>query len=198
MATIGTTVGDEPGSYVVEAGRLGAEVVSAVDTPALVIDEGVVIGQVEAAERLKERAGCRVLYALKPLAAPFVLDLMAARLDGFAASSLFEATLARSVLGEAGAGDPAAPRFRPGGAAELAQVCDRVAFNSLGQLRRHGADFGGDGRAGLRVNPGLSMVEDERYDPCRRGSKLGVPLGTLQRQLRAGEALAGAIGGIHF
>jgi carboxynorspermidine decarboxylase len=192
------TVVDGPDTDVDEARCLRAEVVSAVETPAFVIDEAVVLGKIEAAERLRERAGCRVLYALKPMAARFVLNLMVGRLDGFAASSLFEAALARSVLGEAGAVHLTTPGFRPGDAAELARVCDRVAFNSTGQLRRYGAHFGGDGRAGLRVNPGLSLVEDERYDPCRRGSKLGVPLEALRRELRASEALARAVGGIHF
>jgi len=29
------------------------------------------------------------------------------------------------------------------------------------------------------VNPGISFISDERYDPCRRNSKLGVALGAL-------------------
>jgi len=34
-------------------------------------------------------------------------------------------------------------------------------------------------KCGLRINPGLSFVQDERYDPCRPVSKLGVPLSQL-------------------
>jgi carboxynorspermidine decarboxylase len=195
MATVGARVEADD---VVRAGRLGAEVVSAVETPALVIDERVVARQVAAARRLGERAGCRVLYALKPLAAPFVLDLMAGRLDGFAASSPFEAALARSVLGDSGAVHLTTPGLRPADTARLADLCDRVAFNSLAQFRRHSAHFPGPGRAGLRVNPGLSLVDDERYDPCRRASKLGVALGTLRRALRRDDGLARQLGGIHF
>ena len=32
---------------------------------------------------------------------------------------------------------------------------------------------------GLRVNPQLSFVDDDRFDPCRKHSKLGVPLDDL-------------------
>ena len=30
------------------------------------------------------------------------------------------------------------------------------------------------------MNPGLSFVADERYDPCRPHSKLGVPIAVLE------------------
>ncbi|MEJ2143417.1 MAG: 2Fe-2S ferredoxin, partial [Gammaproteobacteria bacterium] len=38
-------------------------------------------------------------------------------------------------------------------------------------------------RCGLRVNPQLSLIKDARYDPCRRYSKLGVPLLQLEMVL---------------
>jgi carboxynorspermidine decarboxylase len=60
----------------------------------------------------------------------------------------------------------------------LAALCDYVSLNSLPQLQRF-RDVLRLVHCGLRVNPGLSFVDDERYDPCRRTSKLGVPIRDL-------------------
>lgn len=161
---------------------------NSVDTPAFVYDEAGVGRALAIAEALRAATGCRVLYSVKPLCLPPLLELLAPRLDGFAVSSPFEARLAHSVLSQLGpsAGGHSAgsihftsPGIRPGEAGELADLCGYVSFNSLSQWRRHRADFQGRAQCGLRVNPGLSFLEDERYDPCREFSKLGVPLESL-------------------
>jgi carboxynorspermidine decarboxylase len=49
-------------------------------------------------------------------------------------------------------------------------------------------------RTGLRINPEISQVDDERFDPCRKHSKLGEPASNLKRL----KALPPGISGIHF
>ncbi|MDE2843066.1 MAG: 2Fe-2S ferredoxin, partial [Chloroflexota bacterium] len=71
------------------------------------------------------------------------------------------------------------PGIRLRDAAELAGLCDYVSYNSLGQWRNTGAYFDGRASQGLRVNPGMSFLDDERYDPCRQHSKLGIPIDVL-------------------
>jgi carboxynorspermidine decarboxylase len=183
-----------------DAGEMGpAEVAGAVETPAFVVDERVVLGALDAADRLRDEVGCRVLYALKPLACPFVLDLMRGRLDGFAASSVFEARLARSAAGDAGSVHVTTPGFREAEIAELGRLCDHVAFNSLTQLARLAPALGGGpDKVGLRVNPQFPLVDDDRYNPCRPHSKLGVPLGQLRKHLRREPGILDDIGGLHF
>jgi carboxynorspermidine decarboxylase len=67
---------------------------------------------------------------------------------------------------------------------ELCTLCDMISFNSLTQ-RDQGRPWCGPGAGhSLRVNPEMSMVKDERYDPCRRHSKLGVPISDLRDLLR--------------
>ena len=56
---------------------------------------------------------------------------------------------------------------------------------------------GGDTTCGLRVNPQLSLLSDERYDPCRRASKLGVPIGFLERVQREQPDLLDGLTGLH-
>jgi carboxynorspermidine decarboxylase len=173
-------------------------VAAAVETPAFVLDERIILKHLETAARLRSLCGCKVLYALKPLVCPFALELMKPWLDGFAASSLFEARLARSVAGEEGGVHITTPGFRAAEMPELDALCDFVAFNSLPQMRRLGTRLGSVARCGLRINPGLSLVDDNRYNPCRPHSKLGVPIETFRRELRRRPAFVERIGGLHF
>ncbi len=175
-----------------------AEVAAAVETPAFVIDERIILKHIESAGHLRTRCGVKVLYALKPLVCPFVLELMTPWLDGFATSSLFEARLARSVAGVAGRVHITTPGFRDAEMPELDGLCDFVAFNSLPQMRRLAPALGASVKCGLRVNPQLSLVADDRYNPCRPHSKLGVPIEALRSELKRRPSLVETIGGLHF
>jgi carboxynorspermidine decarboxylase len=172
-------------------------VVAAVETPALVLDLRTIDRTMQLVQCVRAAAGCAILYALKPLAHPAVLAAMRPHVDGFAASSAFEARLARSTLGASGSVHITSPGLRPDEAELLGRLCDHVVFNSLEQLRRLQGKFPATTHLGLRVNPRLSLVEDERYDPCRPASKLGVPLDRLKRVAATGRGLE-RISGLHF
>ena len=92
---------------------------------------------------------------------------MAPYLDGFAISSIFEARLAREAIGKIGSVHITSPGIRPDEIGTLTSVCDYVSFNSLSQLYRYRDTVKSGASCGLRVNPQVSFVEDERYDPCR-------------------------------
>jgi carboxynorspermidine decarboxylase len=173
-----------------------ARVVRAVETPAFVIDERVLVEAARRGAELARACGFQLLYALKPLPDERVLSLLAPRLGGFSASSIFEARLARSVLGDSGVVHVTSPGIREREIDELGALCDHVALNSLSQLRRLGPRLWRPGQLGLRVNPQLSMVEDERYDPCRRHSKLGVPLDALEARLERDPGLFEGVRGL--
>ena len=125
---------------------------------------------------------------------------MAPRLEGFAVSSLYEARLARSMLGDGGSVHITTPGLRPNELDEIARLCDYIAFNSLGQWDSMSPGLAGNSSLGLRVNPQVSFAEDCRYDPCRPHSKLGVPLDELEaalsqepERLEGGERPAGPL-----
>ena len=80
---------------------------------------------------------------------------------------------------------------------EIGTLCEFVAFNPLQQFARLQSFLGGKPSAGLRVNPGLSFLDDTRYDPCRTHSKLGVPLRGAQR-LGQDPLLGNSVKGLHF
>jgi carboxynorspermidine decarboxylase len=169
-----------------------------VETPAFVYEEAAIERKLRVAEGIRTAAGCQVLYALKPFSIASALRLMAPRLDGFAASSLFEARLARDVLGSRGTVHITTPGFRPTEIPALDGLCDYVAFNSLAQWRRFRGAMSGERKCGLRINPQLVFVEDDRYNPCRPASKLGTPIEELARLGERELSRLKGLGGLHF
>ena len=165
-------------------------------TPAFVYDERVIHRLLDYAEGLRER--CRVLFAIKSFSFVPALRVMAPRLDGFAASSLYEARLARGVAGDRGTVHLTTPGLRPGESDEIGSLCDYVSFNSLGHWAMYSQRLKGRVNCGLRVNPQLSFADDYRYDPCRPQSKLGVPLDDLASALRDEPARLAGVRGLLF
>src|SRR5262249_53270969 len=105
----------------------------------------------------------------------------------------YETLLARRVAGPHAKVQVTSPGLRDRDCAELAEHCNTISFNSLSQSARLNGYFFGV-RRGLRINPQISRINDQRYDPCRKGSKLGEPVGNLRRL----KALPDGISGIHF
>ena len=173
--------------------RQSASPPDAVETPAFIVRPAAIAASRDKLARLCGLAGCRALYSLKALGLPDVLRLMVPQLAGFSASSLYEALLVRHVVGPQVEVQVTSPGLRDRDCAELAGHCDAISFNSLSQSARLNVYFFGV-RKGLRVNPQMSRINDERYDPCRKGSKLGEPASNLTRL----KALPPGISGIHF
>jgi len=148
--------------------------------------------------RLAEKAVCKLLYTLKPFSFAGAMELLAPHVAGFSASSLFEAKLARRVLGGKGTVHMTTPGLRQSEMDELAGLCDHISFNSLSQWKALFPLVKGRAQCGLRVNPQLALVSDARYNPCRKHSKLGVPLSSLEAALAGEPALLDGLAGIHF
>lgn len=163
------------------------------DTPAFIYDEAALARLLAPVADLRERSRCRVLFALKSFCFRDALELMTPQLDGFAVSSLFEARLARSVLGDRGTVHFTSPGLRPAEVPELGQLCDYIAFNSARQWHAHRDALCPPVSCGLRVNPDLSFVPDPRCDPCRPDSRLGETLPTTARILDGPHPLAGLL-----
>ena len=163
-------------------------------TPALVYDQGRLGTLASAARQVRKRSGARVLYAVKACAFSDVLQVLAPSLDGFAVSSLFEARLVHALSGESPI-HLTMPGLRDHEVDELAELCSFVAFNSETQLHRYGPRVHRYASVGLRVNTQISNVEDPRYDPAQRHSKLGVPLNSLPDILASAPV---AVSGLHF
>ncbi len=144
-------------------------------TPAFVIDETDVRRRLRALAQLRRESGCKLLYSMKALPLQSILELAAEFCDGVSVSSLFEARLAREIIGQRGSLHLTTPGLRREEFDEISGLCSHISFNSIAQ-RRTMAGLGRQYSPGLRLNPQLSFVSDQRFDPCRSHSKLGVAI----------------------
>ena len=167
---------------------------SRVATPALVYDRSRLGTLAGVAKRIRKRSGARVLYAVKACAFLDVLQILAPSLDGFAVSSLFEARMVHDLYPDSPV-HLTTPGLRDNEIDELAELCAFVVFNSETQLLHFGPRVHRYASVGLRVNTQISNVKDPRYDPARRRSQLGVPLGALPELIAASPV---AVDGLHF
>ncbi|MCK9396767.1 MAG: carboxynorspermidine decarboxylase [Methylobacter sp.] len=156
---------------------------SVYSSPAFVLDEIEVAKVLETLADLRAQCGCKVLYSIKSLPFSAVMDMAKPLVDGFAVSSLFEARLADEILAGQGSIHLTTPGIRQDELDELSSLCTHISFNSLVQYRRYSEAAEAQASIGLRVNPKLSFLHDDRFDPCRQHSKLGVAIEELSRSV---------------
>jgi len=168
-----------------------------IETPAYVIDLGLLRRNLDLLARVQRESGCKVLLALKGYAVWSTFSFVRERLAGAAASSVAEAQLARETIGKEV--HAYAPAYSDADITALASLVDHVVFNSVGQLNRYAPRLkqSGDGASGrgievgLRINPEHRETEFALYDPCAPGSRLGVPRAALPESLEL-------LDGLHF
>ncbi len=148
-------------------------------SPAFMLDETQLIKNLDVLATLRQQSGCKVLYSIKSLPFSTVLAMAKPFVDGFSVSSLFEARLANEILAGSGSLHLTTPGIRPDEIDELSALCSHLSFNSLTQHQRFAPRAQTQTSVGLRINPKLSFVKDERFNPCRKSSKLGVDIDAL-------------------
>ena len=173
---------------------------TAMKTPYYQIDEAALERNLKVLASVRKRAGVKILLAQKAFSAFDTYPLVAKYLDGTTASGLYEARLAHEEM-PTRENHVFNPAFTDEEFAEVAKWCDHIVLNSVEQVRRFVSRGPGDNKRttarrrpsiGLRVNPGYSEVETEIYNPCAKGSRLGVP-----REFLKAEDLEG-LEGLHF
>jgi carboxynorspermidine decarboxylase len=152
-------------------------------SPAFLLDKDKMVRSAEKLQQLQQQSGCKVLYSIKSLPLITVLQWLKPYVAGFSVSSLFEARLAAEVLSDAGSIHLTSPGINAKEIKELVRICHFISFNSVPQLSTLANFDSNDCNIGLRVNPGISSIDDARYDPCRTHSKLGAPLQCLHENL---------------
>ena len=145
-------------------------------SPAFVVDAAEMIKTLSKLDVLRNTCACKILYSIKALPFSAVLEQAKPWVDGFSVSSLYEARLASEILAGAGSIHLTTPGIRPNEMEELSRLCTHISFNSLTQYQRFAAATKAQASLGLRLNPKLSFLDDDRYDPCRQYSKLGVDM----------------------
>ena len=167
-----------------------------VDSPAFVVDAAKLRANLQILADVRDRAGIKVLAALKAFSMWEVASIIGEYLDGVCTSGLWEALLAAEEYSGEIATYCAA--YKAEDLAEICRLSDHVIFNSPSQLARfvpemalartQGCEFG----IGLRINPLYPTGEVPRYDPCAPHSRLGFPVDQLT------DAQMEGVSGLHF
>ena len=172
------------------------QIAESIITPAFIYEEEYISHRCEHLRQIADEAGCSLLYALKALTLPGVLNIISPYVQGFSASSLFESIIAREGLQAGGSVHLTSPGLRPDEIERISGLCDYLSFNSISQWLRHKDDVAEKVKVGLRVNPQMSFLEDSRYDPCRPNSKLGASIAQVKESLEHEHHLQHGLSGI--
>ena len=167
-------------------------------TPAFIYDLDSIKGKLQLLHSEKTKRNIKLLYSLKALPLPRILKEIKPFVDGFSASSLFEAKLAESVCNGEKEINFVSPGIKSFEWEELSRIANRITFNSLEQLDFFEDRFKGEKNYGIRINPEISFVKDSRYDPCRTFSKLGTPLNQIKERISMDPNFFEKIKGLHI
>lgn len=168
-------------------------------TPCYVIEEEKIKKNLEILRLVMEETGCHILLAQKAFSMYYSYPLLGTVLSGTTASGLYEAKLGAEEMGKENHVFSAA--YREDEFEEIAELCDHIVFNSVGQLKKFERIAKGKGKSiGIRINPECSTQEGHAiYDPCASGSRLGITLSQLKKAEQTyGENLLEKVEGLHF
>ena len=148
-------------------------------------------------KKTAEDLDIKLIYSIKTLSNIEILKEIAKYVKGFSVSSLFESMLANHVSNESHTTHFVSPGINTQQWPTLSKKAQFVTFNSLEQFMRFQDKLYPKVSYGIRLNPKLSFVPDDRYDPCRSFSKLGVPLSDMLDFLK-NKPFAKHLQGLHF
>lgn len=155
-----------------------------VPSPCFVVDSEALERNAKILKRVADESGAKILLALKGYAYSDSFEILKPYLSGVCASSPHEARLGYEKFGKEVHGY--APAFSEKDLHEFLEFSDHLVFNSLSLWERfkhipknHSKHIS----VGLRINPEYSEAQVELYDPCAKGSRLGIPKRGLQPEL---------------
>ncbi len=152
------------------------------ETPYYLIDEERMKDAMDKIRLVQDGSGIKCLLALKCFSSWCAFPFMKKYMAGVTTSSLHEARLGREKFG--GEVHGYAVAFAEDEIDEVVSYCDKLIFNSLGQLTRF-ADRASSCSLGLRLNPEVGHSDHALSDPVGPFSRLGV----RAAQLTSGTAL---------
>lgn len=147
-------------------------------TPYFMIDEAKLVANLEKAKQLKEVSGVKLVLALKCFSTWGVFDIIKPYLDGTTSSGPYEVKLGHETFG--GETHAYSVGYSADDVKEVADICDKLIFNSQSQLVAHRHLVEGKASIGMRLNPGVSYAGQDLANPARQFSRLGVQADHIQ------------------
>lgn len=165
--------------------------ISRIPTPCYVLEEEKLRANLNLMEEVQRASGGKIILALKGYAMWSTFPIIREVLHGCTASSLNEARLAAEEFGKEV--HVYAPAYTDAEFPEILKLAHHITFNSFNQWAKFGQRALAAGvSCAIRVNPQVSEVAVDMYNPCGSTSRLGVTPEEFQP-----EALEG-IEGLHF
>ena len=177
----------------IELSKLNEDILNKLPSPCWIAEEELLKRNLEILKDIKDRAGIKILVALKAYSLWHTFDLIRKYLDGCCASGLYEAKLGREKLNQEV--HTYSPAFKASEIEEIAQISNHLVFNSINQLNQFSLkakSINPNISIGLRVNPEYSEAPSDIYNPCALYSRLG----TLSSDID--EEVISKIDGLHF
>ena len=182
---------------------------SRVPSPCFVIDEVVVEENLRILNQVQSETGAKVLIALKAFSMYGLAPLITKYISGTCASGVHEARLGFEYFGGKLKGEAKReihvynPAYKKIELDVLSQMCDHIVLNSATQWLRSrefllAAQKNRPSlKLGVRINPMVSTGETELYDPCSKGSRLGMTSKQFKSCFPNKKSMKG-LSGIHF
>jgi len=167
------------------------------ETPAFVYDLSSIENSLRSLEELTGSSSCLCLYSVKACSQVDVLKTINQFVDGFSCSSPFEYNLVAG-LERPNMLQVVSPSISASFLNNMNTVPDLLTFNSISQFERNFSLVDFETSLGIRANPKTSFVKSGKYDPCRKGSKLGVTIDAIILALKAKKKLRRVIQGLHI
>ena len=165
--------------------------INKIKTPYYIVDENLLKNNLELLKSVADRSGCKILLAQKAFSMFSLYPLISKYLNGTAASGLYEAKLGYEEMGSETHIFSAA--YNEDEFDEILKICDHIIFNSFSQWQKYKEKAIKSGKEfGIRINPECSTQKHGIYDPCSKGSRLGVTISNFKGDLLDG------ISGLHF
>ncbi|MBI2085511.1 MAG: carboxynorspermidine decarboxylase [Candidatus Aenigmarchaeota archaeon] len=167
--------------------------VSKIETPAYVVDLGVLENNLKILAEVKKRTGAKILLALKSFAMFSTFPLIRKYLDGVCASSVNEARLGKEKFGKEV--HTFAPAYSDKDIKEHLKYSDHIVFNSFQLLDKYKSAIKNKNRnieIGIRINPEAKGADNDLYNPCAPCSRMGVTIDEFEPDKLDG------VSGLHF
>lgn len=176
------------------------DVLHKIKRPTYVLEEAKLRHNLEILDFFQKQSGAKILLALKGFAFWSSFKLVSKYIGGITASGIYEARLGFDEFRRYNKNAQIAvfsPAFSKKEIKKLLPFANHIIFNSFSQFGRF-KDLLKDSKAdiGLRVNPMYSEVTPPIYNPCIKGSRLGINPSEFEKGLEK-YSLDG-VRGIHF
>lgn len=158
-------------------------------TPAYILEEASLIKNLILLHKVQKESGCHILLSLKAFSLWPLFPLIKKYLSGGAASSLNEAELIHHEMGCLA--HTYSPAFDADEIQNIARHSSHIIFNSLHQFKQFKDQLTAH-KLGIRVNPMISVVPTDHYNPATKGARLGTT------QAEFGKHLPEGLSGLHF